>query len=130
MDRQDWSGSSLGAVQRGAQADVLMRREGPGFVAELRVTPGAPALGAYWALTEDGHVSVVSDGENEGSTLRHDAVVRQYELTPALALDASGAARLSFQPRIELKSAHSPRVVLVVFDLMQGRPIQALACPA
>lgn len=43
-------------------------------VAEVGAATGR--WSAYWALTEDGHHSRVTAGENEGNTLKNDHVVR------------------------------------------------------
>ena len=72
-----------------APVDLTLARDGPGYVATVRPGPGAPArLGAYWTLTEDGHVSAVRAGENQGATLHHDFVVRDYRRVEAW--DATG----------------------------------------
>lgn len=96
----------------------------------VQVTPqvGAPAkLAAWWAVVEDGHVSAVKAGENQGVTLQHDHVVRAYGRQPAWSsapqhwtLDA---------PRLG-EGGRAARLLLVVTDASSGLPLQAvhLAC--
>src|SRR6266446_3786171 len=58
---------------------------------------GAPArLAAYWAVTELGHVTAVKAGENEGATLHHDFVVRDYRPVAAWAARADAPTTLQF----------------------------------
>ena len=60
---------------------------------------GAPQrLAAYWAVTEQGHVTAVKAGENEGVTLHHDFVVRDYEPVAAWSARARRAETLTFEP--------------------------------
>ncbi len=65
---------------------------GDRFVATVTPAAGAPQrLAAYWAVTEQGHVTAVKAGENDGVTLHHDFVVRDYE--PVAAWAARSGAR-------------------------------------
>ncbi|HRI17886.1 MAG TPA: DUF1223 domain-containing protein, partial [Burkholderiaceae bacterium] len=80
-------------------------------------------LAAYWAVTEDGHVSQVKAGENAGITLHHDAVVREV-----LAVATVGEAPLRFEPRTRAEPGVQRRVQLVVVDPASGRPVQAAGC--
>lgn len=109
---------------RTAQVTVALARDGDAYVAQLVRGPGAPQhLAAYWAVTEDGHVSDVKAGENRGATLHHDAVVREY-----LPVASVGAAPLRFEPRPAEDRAKPRRVLLVVTDADSGKPIQAAGC--
>ena len=96
----------LGAVagaRPAAAVEVASRSEGDRFVATVTPAAGAPQrLAAYWAVTEQGHVSAVKAGENEGATLHHDFVVRDYE--PVRGLERRAAA-----PRdAQLQAARPP----------------------
>ena len=105
------------------------QRDGDRFSASVTPLPGAPArLTAWWAVTEHGHSSRVSAGENSGETLKHDFVVREYR--PVAAWNAAGATTLQFTPSVPTDPAHPRQVSLVVVDAGTGKPLQAvrLAC--
>jgi hypothetical protein len=98
-DRTDWSRATVSTPTRPAAAvDVAVAHQGDRFVATVTPAAGAPQrLAAYWAVTEQGHVTAVKAGENEGVTLQHDFVVRDYEpCRPGRARGA--AATFSFKP--------------------------------
>jgi hypothetical protein len=111
---------------RGAAAvDLEMSREGDGYSATVRPTAAAPSrLAAYWSVTENGHSSAVAAGENQGATLHHDFVVRDY--LPVAPWAGGAPQRLHFGPRAAPDPAHPRAVDLVVFDPSTGRPLQAL----
>ena len=129
-DRKDWPRIAwpLASNDR-PQAKVdatLTRDDDRHFVATVTPRPGAPArLAAYWAWTEDGHSSAVKAGENEGATLHHDRVVREYR-SAAPWRSADGTATLRFEPTIARDPAHPASVNLVIVDADSGRPVQAL----
>ncbi|MCO5125235.1 MAG: DUF1223 domain-containing protein [Rhizobacter sp.] len=109
---------------RPATVTITLTQEGGTYLARLVRGPGAPQrLAAYWAVTEDGHVSDVKAGENDGVTLHHDAVVREY-----LPLPSVGAAPLRFEPKPAESPAAARRVLLVVTDADSGKPLQAAGC--
>jgi len=122
-DRQgpSWKPAAAAAVPAGA-AIQLRRQAGDAF--EAVVTPAQPAgaWAAYWTVTEHGHASKVARGENAGSSLRHDFVVRQYVPVGSY----KGPAKLSLQA-VAADSAHARQVNLVVFDPRTGAPLQALS---
>jgi hypothetical protein len=91
---------------------------------EASVTPLDPkaAWSAYWTVTEHGHSSRVTAGENKGESLKHDFVVRQYSVAGAY----SGASKLSFNA-LPASAAHPRQINLVVFDTKTGQPMQALS---
>ena len=129
-DRPDWPRVSTPLGHRiNAPVELQLMRDGNRFSATVAALGGAPArLAAYWAVTEQGHVSAVKAGENEGVTLRHDHVVREY--LPVAAW-STGAARtdsrtLSFDPATPADAAHPRDVNLVVINADTGRPVQAL----
>jgi hypothetical protein len=91
---------------------------------EATVTPTDPQANwsAYFTVTEHGHVSRVTAGENKGETLAHDFVVRQYvplgNYTGAQKLKLSTLAANEKNPR---------QINLVVTDSKTGKPLQALS---
>ncbi|MBK6864477.1 MAG: DUF1223 domain-containing protein [Ideonella sp.] len=110
---------------RPATVQVTLAQDEAGYVARIVRGPGAPMrLAAFWAVTEDGHVSQVGAGENSGATLRHDAVVREFVAVDALG----GDAPLRFAPRTQAEPGVQRRVQLVVIDAQTARPLQAAAC--
>jgi hypothetical protein len=131
-DRPDWprANASRADAAPGGAAHVTasLSRRGTTVLATVTADERAPPrLAAYWALTEDGHTSRVAAGENEGATLKHDAVVREY--LPVAAWSARGAApaTLQFDPATAPSPAHAQRVNLVIVDAASGRPVQAVA---
>jgi hypothetical protein len=127
-DRKDWSRIAAQPAQRqrpAARVDITLVREDRRFSATVVPASGAPArLAAYWALTENGHSTAVKAGENEGVTLKHDYVVREYQ--PVAAWNSANPATLRFEPNTQRDPAHPAEVNLVVVDADSGRPLQAL----
>ena len=127
-DRKDWPRIARVTRRSTAMAGASLRRLADGsYQAEIQPHAGAPRLGAYWAVTEDGHRTAVKAGENEGAALHHDAVVRHYRELPTLT------ARTGETQRFVLRvppAERARRIVLVVHDASTGRPVQAvsLAC--
>ena len=107
-----------------------LAHDGSGYVATLARLPaarGVPLTG-YWAVTEDGHATRVRAGENNGATLAHDAVVREYL---PVALPATGTTeQLRFVPGTPSQQGRARRVVFVVARGDTGTVLQAasLAC--
>jgi hypothetical protein len=128
VDRPDWPRLSLPRTPRGgAQVDVVLVRDGNHFSATISALAGAPArLAAYWAVTEQGHVSEVKAGENAGVILRHDHVVREYRPVGAWASKTESRATLAFALAAPNDPAHARNVILVIVDADSGRPVQAL----
>ena len=130
VDRPQWPGILLPLSNRErmpATVDIALTREGSQVHAVVRARADAPVqLAAYWAVTEDDHRTAVKAGENDGATLQHDFVVRQY--TPVAAWTASTQApmNLRFDAGLEPSAAHPTQINLVVLDAATRRPIQAL----
>jgi hypothetical protein len=102
-------------------------REGPRYSAQVVPGSGAPArLAAYWAVTEDGHVTTVKSGENRGATLTHDFVVREYLPVAAWAVKAGTPTSLQYTPTTAADPQHPRQLNLVLVDADTGRPVQAL----
>ena len=129
-DRKDWSDLSAppaSPAARAATVALTLTRDGERFNATVQKVGTAPArLAAYWAVTEQGHVSAVKAGENQGVTLKHDYVVREYQPVAAWPVDATTPTTLQFSPRTDTDPAHPRQVNLVVVDAATGRPVQAV----
>ena len=127
-DRPDWPRIDAPLGPRGtAPVEVSLAREGNHFSATVSPLAGAPArLAAYWAVTEQGHVSAVKAGENEGVTLHHDHVVREYQPVAAWAAKPGTPVTLSFDPTTPADASHPRDVNLVLVNVDNGRPVQAI----
>ncbi len=127
-DRTDWHALATPPVApspRAATVAIAIEQRGESFYATVTPGEGAPVrLAAYWAVTEDRHVSAVRAGENQGATLRHDHVVREY--VPIAAWAAGAPTTLAFHPARPADAATPRQVNLVVVDAATGRPLQAL----
>jgi hypothetical protein len=129
-DRPDWPrlGSTLSSAKRPASTvDIALIRQGTHVTASVTPSANAPTrLAAFWAVTEQRHVSAVKAGENEGVTLNHDFVVREYVPVAAWAAKpGSGPTSLQFEPTIAADPAHPRSINLVVVNAETGRPVQA-----
>ena len=127
---RDWRGApTLPILDKPALVQLDARRIDAQRVA-MQVLPmaGAPArLALWWALLEDGHVSAVRAGENQGVTLHHDHVVRQYGLLPAWAASTGQPAALAIDlAAAQEKGGPKARLLVVVTEASTGAPLQAL----
>ena len=127
-DRTDWPSVAPASTPRAtAPVDVTLTHDADRFTAIVVPQANAPKrLAAYWAVTEQGHVSAVKAGENEGVTLHHDYVVRDYEQVAAWSATGGAPATLRFKPKSAGDAAHPRSVDLVVVDAASGRPVQAV----
>ena len=129
-DRKDWSGIDTGLAAKAravAKVELSLVREGERFIALVQPAAGAPArLAAYWAVTEQGHVTAVKAGENEGVTLKHDFVVREYKPVAPWSAQTGNPVALQFSPSATRSPDHPRQVNLVVLDAVSGLPLQAL----
>jgi hypothetical protein len=106
---------------------VQLSRDGDRYMGVVTPVPGASArVGAYWAVTENSLVSDVKRGENSGSTLTHDFVVREYRPVAQWSTATDGTKRLSFSPTPPPAGSGPRQINLVVFDADSGRPVQAV----
>ncbi len=121
---QDWRDEDrVLAAGEPARARISLQRSADNlFEASVAPLQGDAAWSAYWTVTEHGHSSRVSAGENRGELLQHDFVVRQY--TPVGSYQ--GAQKLRFNS-IAADGQHARQVNLVVFDPRTGKPLQALS---
>lgn len=131
VDRQDWSRTAPAITPSSRPAslvDVRLMRDGDRVTATITPAPGAPTrLAAYWAVTEQGHVTAVKAGENEGVTLNHDFVVREYRpVVPWTTRADGGDTTLQFELASPADPAHARQVNLVIVNADSGRPVQAL----
>ena len=127
-DRPDWPRATVPArAPAPARISVQLDRDGPRVTATVAPGDGAPRrLAAYWAVTEQGHVSAVKSGENAGVTLTHDAVVREYRQVAAWSAVAGTPVTLQHEIALPPDPAHARQVKLVVVDADTGRPVQAV----
>jgi len=127
-DRPDWSRAAPGVVKPPASTvDAQLQRDGNRVIATIAPLPGAPSrLTAYWAVTELGHATAVKAGENEGVTLHHEFVVRDYRPVAAWTTLAQPPARLQFDLPAAADAAHPRLVNLVIVNADTGRPVQAV----
>ena len=130
-DQPDWRSLPLPLASTDARAraplQLTLAREGAAYSAQVRALAGAPVrLAAYWALTEDGHVSAVKAGENRGARLANDFVVREYLAVAPWSSRADQPVSLRFSPGTAPDAAHPRQMNLVVVDADSGRPLQAL----
>ena len=127
---RDWRGApTLPLLDKAALVQVDAQRLDPQHVAvQVQPKPGAPTrLALWWALLEDGHVSAVRAGENQGVTLHHDHVVRQYGVLPGWAASAGQPAALAIDlAAAQEKGGPKARLLLVVTEASTGAPLQAL----
>ncbi len=127
-DSKGWpSIAALGTARPAAPVELALAREGEHITATVVASTRAPKhLAAYWAVTEQGHVTAVKAGENEGVTLHHDFVVREYRPVPAWTTSADAPRTIAFDLPGAGDAAHPRQVNLVVVDADTGRPVQAL----
>jgi hypothetical protein len=128
QDRKDWPSLATPIAERAtAPVELALAREGEHVTATVVATPRAPKrLAAYWAVTEQNHVTSVKAGENQGVTLHHDFVVREYRLVAAWTASPDAPRTLGFDLPGAGDAAHPRLVNLVVVDAETGRPVQAL----
>ena len=134
IDQPRWPSLPLPGANRphseraASTIDITLTRDGDQVNAVVRAKPGAPQrLAAFWALTEDGHRSDVKAGENQGVTLQHDFVVRQFSDVPAWSAASGAPTSIRFDLDRAESPAHPASVNLVVLDAGTRRPLQAVA---
>lgn len=131
VDRPDWPrlANGLASVDRpAAPVAVHLVRDGLHMTATVTPLHGVPArLAAYWAVTEQGHVSIIQAGENNGATLAHDNVVRDYRtVAPWPAVAGARSRTLTFDLAGAADPAHPRQVDLVIVNSDSGRPVQVV----
>lgn len=138
LNGKDFRGNKLSEAASNTPAKVQIdlsatpSAQGLQVQAQLSAKPGAPTqLAAYWAVTEDTHVSKVTAGENNRETLKHDYVVMQY--LPIAAFNAASPPTLKWTaPGVNATASaqHKQRVHLVVTDAANGAPLQVASLAA
>ena len=125
---QDWrdTARAVTATTEPARASITLQSTSEAHQFEARITPaqGVGPWAAYWTVTEHGHSSRVSAGENKGENLKHDFVVRQY--VEVASQRGKGRVNLKANPA---EAAHLRRVNLTVYDPATGTPWQAVSLP-
>ncbi|APW42487.1 DUF1223 domain-containing protein [Rhodoferax saidenbachensis] len=122
-DWRDYAGQVPEAGER-ARVQIALQRVGVSDMYEARVNPlpGVARWSAYWTITEHGHVSKVKAGENNGSYLKHDFVVRQF--VPMGTFDGPQLLKLDAVPG---QPEHPRQINLVVTNAKTSAPLQALS---
>ena len=128
VDRTDWSRATVaGRRAVPAPVELVLTRHGARVTASVAANATGPRqLAGYWALTEQGHASVVKAGENEGATLQHDFVVRDYRPLGAWTPKPEAPQAFVYEMPAGGDAGHPRQVNLVVVDAASGRPVQAL----
>ena len=125
MDRKDWSGIATLPARETSSVQISLTRSGAQVTATVQ-SNASSRLAAYWAVTEDGHSTAVKAGENAGTVLKHDHLVREWQAVPTWSASAGVPATLQFHPSTAVDAAHPRQVNLVVVNADTGRPVQAL----
>ncbi len=129
-DHKDWyalPAPSSTRARAAATVALSLARDGERITATVQAAANAPArLAAFWAVTEHSHVTAVKAGENEGVSLPHDFVVREYKPVAVWAAQPGTPVTLSFTPTPPAAAEHPRHVNLVVLDAATGKPVQAL----
>jgi hypothetical protein len=128
VNGRDWRGWP-GALPAPASAEapaVAVIRTGDTFTATVGALTGdrVQTLAGYWAITENGHQTTVKAGENSGSTLHHDAVVRHY--ATVAAWPGNKPQTLTFAPPASA-SASGRQIIFVVTRDGDPQPLQAVS---
>ncbi len=126
IDRPDWPQATLPARTETA-VQITLARSGSQYAATVQANAPSPArLAAYWAVTENRHLSVIRAGENHGITLTHDHVVREFHPVAAWPVRSGQSVSLQFLPAGSFDAEHPREINLVLLDADTGRPVQAL----
>jgi hypothetical protein len=121
------------AAAKPARAEIALaadREQGSILVkATARVPAAADRKGTalYVALADDGLSSEVKAGENAGSRLVHDNVVRVFRAGPSP--DAAGEIRWDVKVPVPAEAGSASTVVAFVQNAAGGDVLQALALP-
>jgi hypothetical protein len=134
QDWRGWGGSSRNVTASTVSTELakssisLLQTGADQFEAVVTPVAGAnnpPATwSAYWTITEHGHVTKVKAGENNGETLLHDYVVRQY--TPVGDYSTALPQKLNLRG-VAATLGHERQVNLVIFDPKTGKTLQAVS---
>jgi hypothetical protein len=128
---RSYDAKSVVASGEAALANIeLQQTEANRFEAKISPSQAGAGWSAYFTVTEHEHVSRVTKGENQGETLKHDFVVRQYvplgQFFGAQTLKFSSLAPTAMQGK-ETGKTHPRQINLVVTDNKSGKTLQALS---
>ncbi len=129
VNGRDWRGwPTLPVLDSPALVQITLQRlDGRQVSVDVAAQRGAPArLGLWWAMLEDQHSSAVAAGENQGVTLRHDHVVRQYTPVATWGLADSPSRSIRVDAPHNGEAGHKARLLVVVTDAATGAPLQAV----
>ncbi len=96
------------------------------LVATQALAPSAFAQDKSRAEVKAETTSAVKAGENQGETLKHDFVVRQYAPVAAWNAVAGEAMAIRFDADLSNAAGTPTEVNLVVIDAATRRPVQAV----
>jgi hypothetical protein len=124
LNGRDWrGGKSAPQATDKTQTALNVRQTKPNsFEASVTPADASAPWAAYWSVTEHGHASKVTAGENKGENLPHDFVVRQY--VPVGQYQGQQTLKFDALPP---KAGHPRQVNLVVYDPSTLRTLQALS---
>jgi len=129
-DHPHWNATAIPAsssARSPATVTLTLSRSSDEIIATIHPDTGAPTrLAAYWAVTEDGHFTVVQSGENRGENLRHDSVVRELVEVPEWEVRRGTSRTLGFRPASAERTGHPRHINFVVVDAVTGKPLQAV----
>jgi hypothetical protein len=114
--------SSIASTEPARAQIALSQLAAESFEAVITPVEAQASWSAYFTVTEHGHVSRVTAGENKGETLAHDFVVRQYVLLG----NYTGAQKLKIST-LPANDKNPRQINLVVTDSKTGKPLQALS---
>ncbi|MGS5086419.1 DUF1223 domain-containing protein [Hydrogenophaga sp. A37] len=127
-DHRTWWGQNAKDLPRADAAlapGLHLVREGNQVTAHVSASAASQNLAGYWAVLQDGLTSPVTRGENSGTTLRNDHVVRLYQ--PVAAWPARGGKSWQLSLPDNPPGLRGLRIAFVVTDASLTRPLQALA---
>lgn len=128
LNGRDWrTWGHVPASKQAPSASIhLTQTSADQFEATVIPLADAPAnWSAYWTVTEHDHKSSVRGGENSGKLLQHDFVVRQYNPVGNYPTRVGVAQKLVWHS-IPATVSHARQINLVVFDPVNGQPLQAV----
>ena len=128
LDGKDWPRwGGKPSNNEPAKATISLKQLGTDQF-EASVTPLAANTpwSAYWTVTEHGHNSKVSSGENKGEFLKHDFVVRQLVQAGQYKAGETTAQKLQLRS-IAATPGHPRQINLVVLDDKTGKTLQAVS---
>lgn len=127
------TGLLTAAAAKPARAEIALAAEREAGSILIKATARVPAAGdrkgtvLFVALADDGLSSDVKTGENAGTRLVHDSVVRAFRAGPSP--DANGEMRLEMKLPVPTEAGSASTIVAFVQNTGAGDVLQALALP-